>query len=98
MRAHIEENPHGQRADALVRSLLSDILGLDPDRVAGFDSETPLFGALPELDSMAVAELLTGIEDRCDIVIDDDDIDGETFETLGTLVAFVRAKMVASLG
>lgn len=58
-------------------------------------AETPLFGALPELDSMAVATLLTEIEDRFGIVIDDDDVDGETFETFGALTIFVEEKLAA---
>ena len=76
-----------------VRDLLRDVLGLSQDRVDAFDADTPLFGALPELDSMAVATLLTEMEDRLDILIEDDDIDGETFETFGTLVTFAEAKV-----
>ena len=76
-----------------IRALLRDVLELAQERVDGFDAETPLFGALPELDSMAVAGLLTGMEDRFDILIDDEDIDGDTFETFGSLLAFVRAKI-----
>jgi acyl carrier protein len=76
-----------------MRDLLRDVLGLSQDRVDSFDAETPLFGALPELDSMAVATLLTEMEDRLGILIGDDDIDGETFETFGTLVAFARTKI-----
>lgn len=76
----------------IVRGTLRDVLALSEERVAAFDAETPLFGALPELDSMAVAGLLTELEDRLHIVIEDDDIDGETFETLGTLVAFAERK------
>lgn len=76
-----------------MRALLRDVLGLSQDRVDAFDGDTPLFGALPELDSMAVAGLLTGIEDRFDILIEDDDIDGDTFETFGSLVAFAQAKV-----
>ncbi|MFZ2997814.1 phosphopantetheine-binding protein [Sphingobium sp.] len=79
--------------DSLTRALLRDVLGLTQDRVDAFDSDTPLFGALPELDSMAVAGLLTEMEDRFDILIDDDDIDGDTFETFGSLVAFARSKV-----
>ena len=79
--------------DSLTRALLRDVLGLTQDRVDAFDSGTPLFGALPELDSMAVAGLLTEMEDRFDILIDDDDIDGDVFETFGSLVAFARAKV-----
>ena len=76
-----------------IRDLLRDVLGLSQERVDAFDADTPLFGALPELDSMAVASLLTEMEDRLGILIEDDDIDGETFETFGTLVAFAQAKV-----
>jgi acyl carrier protein len=75
-----------------VRAILSDMLGLSAAQVAAMDDETELFGALPELDSMAVAGLLTEMEDRLDIMIDDDDVDGELFATFGNLVAFARAK------
>ncbi|NIQ93943.1 MAG: acyl carrier protein, partial [Desulfuromonadales bacterium] len=56
------------------------VLGLDADRVAAFDADTGLFGHLPELDSMAVAGLLTEVEDRLDILIEDDEVDGEMLE------------------
>lgn len=79
--------------ETVVRALLRDVLALSQDRADAFDSGTPLFGALPELDSMAVASLLTEMEDRLGILIEDDDIDGETFETFGTLVAFAQAKL-----
>ena len=76
-----------------IRHLLRDVLGLSQERVDAFDADTLLFGALPELDSMAVASLLTEMEDRLGILIEDDDIDGETFETFGTLVAFAETKV-----
>ena len=76
-----------------VRSILSDILGLSAEQVAAMDDDTELFGALPELDSMAVAGLLTEMEDRLDIMIDDDDVDGDLFSTFGSLVAFAQAKV-----
>ncbi|MGN5374179.1 acyl carrier protein [Sphingomonas hankookensis] len=78
-----------------VRAVLRDVLGLSDERVAAFDDATPLFGALPELDSMAVAGVLTEIEDRLGILIEDDDIDGDTLETFGALVAFASAKAPA---
>ena len=78
--------------DATLRALLVDVLGIDADRVALFDAETLLFGALPEFDSMAVATLLTGLEERLAILIEDDDVDAEDFASFGTLVAFVRRK------
>ncbi len=78
--------------DVLLRAILVDVLALSPERVAEFDADTELFGALPELDSQAVAGLLTEIEDRCDIVIEDEDIDGEMLETYGALLVFVDEK------
>jgi acyl carrier protein len=57
-----------------------------------FTPTTPLLGAVPELDSMAVVSLITSLEERFGITIDDDDIDGSTFATVGSLVEFVAAK------
>ncbi|QCI93038.1 phosphopantetheine-binding protein [Novosphingobium sp. EMRT-2] len=82
--------------DTLLRAILRDVLGLAADRVAAFDADTGLFGALPELDSMAVAGLLTEMEDRFDIVIDDDEVDGELLETYGNLLAFAQVKRAAA--
>ena len=78
--------------DLILRGVLADVLGLAPERVAEFTPETGLFGHLPELDSMAVAGLLTEIEDRVGIFIDDDEIDGDMLETYGALRDFVVAK------
>lgn len=82
--------------DRKLRSILSDVLGLKPGQADEFTSETGLFGAMPELDSMAVAGLLTEMEDRLDIVIDEDEIDGDIFETYGSLLAFAEAKRRSS--
>ena len=78
--------------ETTIRAVLADVLALDPERVAAFHADTPLFGALPELDSMAVAGVLTELEDRLGIVIEDDEVDGEMLETFGALVTFVAGK------
>ena len=78
--------------DATLRALFADVLGLDASRLAGFDDRTELFGALPEFDSMAVTSLLTGLEERLGVLIEDDEVDAEDFATFGTLVAFARRK------
>lgn len=75
-----------------LRAVLRDVLGLSDDRVNAMDEASLLFGALPEMDSMAVATLLTELEDRLGIVIDDDDIDAETFESFGTMMSFLLRK------
>lgn len=85
--------PEGvEKVENAVRGVLRDVLGISAERVAAFDTTTPLFGSLPELDSMAVAGLLTELEDRLGILIEDDDIDGETLETFGALVRFASDK------
>ena len=85
--------PEGvEKVENAVRGVLRDVLGISADRVAAFDAMTPLFGSLPELDSMAVAGLLTELEDRLGILIEDDDIDGETLESFGSLVRFASEK------
>ncbi len=71
-----------------VRQLLGQVLGLGP-RADQLTAETALLGSLPELDSMAVATILTAVEERFGILIDDNLISAGIFETLGSLSAFV---------
>lgn len=72
-----------------LRQVLDSTLALH-GRAAAFTRDTPLLGALPELDSMAVAYLLTALEEQFGIAIADDDIDGAAFATFGSLLAFVE--------
>ena len=62
-------------------------------RAAALTDDSGLFGELPEFDSMAVATVLTEMEDRLGIIIDDDEVDGEIFETYGNLLAFSLRKV-----
>lgn len=73
-------------------AILDEVLSLG-GRSAAFDRDTLLLGALPELDSMAVVALITSLEERLGISVDDDDIDGATFATVGALADFVAAKL-----
>jgi acyl carrier protein len=77
-----------------VLEVLDDVLSLR-GRARGLDDAAPLLGALPELDSMAVANVLAAIEDRFGIIVDDDEIDGSAFATVASLVAFVQSKLRA---
>lgn len=83
------------RIEKAVRGVLRDVLGISQARVDAFDGDTELFGALPELDSMAVAGLLTELEDRLHITIDDDDVDGDMLATFGALTDFAESKVAA---
>jgi acyl carrier protein len=81
------------KIELTVREVIRDILGVSQTRVDAFTNETGLFGSLPELDSMAVANLLTELEDRLDIIIDDDEVDGDMLEDFGSLVRFAKSKV-----
>ncbi len=78
-----------------VLRILDDVLGLK-GRAQAFSAGTPLLGALPELDSMAVVGLITTLEECFGFAIADDEIDGEVFASVGTLVAFVKQKLDAA--
>jgi acyl carrier protein len=75
-----------------VKAVVVETLGIE-DRADAFESSTPLLGSLPELDSMAVLELILGIEQRFGVEIDGDDISADVFETLGSLTAFVDGQV-----
>lgn len=81
-----------EEVDAALRAVLVDVLGLAEDRVRAFDESTPLFGALPEFDSMAVAGLLTELEERLGVFIEDHEVDADMLETFGSLLTFARTK------
>jgi acyl carrier protein len=76
-----------------VLRLLDDVLSLNGRAQTSFTRDTALLGALPELDSMAVVSLITAMEEQLGIAVDDDDIDGDTFATVGSLADFVAARL-----
>ena len=77
-----------------VCQLLDEVLVLK-GRGLSMTTETPLLGAVPELDSMAVLALLTAIESRYGFAVNDDEIEGSVFATVGSLAAFIEAHQAA---
>ncbi len=75
-----------------ILKILDEVLSLK-GRAMSFSDQTVLLGALPELDSMAVLGVITGFEDRFGFAVEDDEIDGSTFATVGSLVAYVSEKL-----
>jgi acyl carrier protein len=70
---------------------LYSVLALDRSRYR-LDADSALLGTIAELDSMAVVSILTALEERFGIAIDDDEVDGRTFESVGSLIRFVESK------
>jgi acyl carrier protein len=75
-----------------VRALVGEVLQLG-DRTENLGPDSPLLGAIPELDSMAVVSVITALEESFDILVQDDDISADVFETLGTLAEFVDRRL-----
>lgn len=63
------------------------------DRASAFDADTQLFGALPELDSIGVLELIAVLEDEFGITVEADDVTDERFATVGTLTGLIRERL-----
>jgi acyl carrier protein len=76
------------RTEEALAEVLATLLGGGVERYA---ADTELFGSLPELDSLALVELITVIEDRFGFEMDEDDITAEVFGTVGSLAAHVDA-------
>jgi len=75
-----------------VKQILTDVLSLG-DQGAALTAQSPLLGSIPELDSMAVVNLITALEEHFGIAVEDDEISASTFETLGSLSDFVAHKL-----
>ena len=86
-------NPPSELLPA-VRELLAEVLAL-PNGGAALQPGTPLFGSLPEFDSMSVIHLVTGIERRFGITVEDAEVSAELFETVGSMMTFIARKQAA---
>jgi len=75
-----------------VKAVVVETLGVQ-DRAASIDATTPLMGSMPELDSLAVVELVLALEDRFGITIEGEDVTAEAFETLASLAALVEDRL-----
>jgi acyl carrier protein len=74
-----------------VKAVVIASLGLE-DRAQTLTVSTPLLGSLPELDSLAVVQLVYALEDRFGLTINDDEISADMFETLGSLVSYIEGR------
>lgn len=77
-----------------LREILGDVLQLG-ERADSLTESSALFGSIPEFDSMAVVTVVAALEERFGIIVDDDDITAEVFESVGSLAQFVDDKLAA---
>ena len=74
-----------------LKQLIQESLQLDD--VESWESDTEILGAVPEFDSMAIVTVLTLVEDNFGVIIEDDEVSAEVFETLGSLTSFIESKV-----
>lgn len=75
-----------------VKKILIEALNLG-EHGEELSADSVLLGGLAELDSMAVVNIITKLEEYFGFTIEDDEINGQVFETLGSLSAFVEGKL-----
>jgi acyl carrier protein len=76
----------GQAFDT-IKEVAAEVLSVDPDQV----TETARFKEDLDADSLDLVELVMGLEERFDIEVPEDDLDGVT--TVGQAVDLVLAKV-----
>ncbi len=75
-----------------VKNVLAEVLQLG-DIIDTFDADTLILGSIAEFDSMAIVSVITALEEYFGFEVDDDEIESETFESLGSLTDFVQRKL-----
>jgi acyl carrier protein len=75
-----------------VKKLVGSALQIG-SRMQQMKADAPLLGAVPELDSIAVVNLITALEEHFGIAVADDEIGASTFETLDSLTKFIEGKL-----
>jgi acyl carrier protein len=63
------------------------------DHEATISHDTLLFGSMPELDSLALIDLITALEIRFGFEMDGDDISADVFESVGSLAAHIEQRL-----
>jgi acyl carrier protein len=78
-----------ERADALatIKDVAAEVLSVEPDQV----TETARFKEDLDADSLDLVELVMGLEERFDIEVPEDDLDGVA--TVGQAVDLVLTKV-----
>lgn len=72
--------------------ILSEILSIDADE---FAEDTLLLGNFPEFDSMAIVSILMEMEEQFGISIAEDELTGDAFESVSSLLEFVDIQQAA---
>ncbi len=75
-----------------VKECIGGFIEYRASALADWGRNPALLGSIPELDSMAIVTIISGLEEHFNIEIHDDEINASIFETVGSLAAFVDRK------
>lgn len=75
-----------------LKSLLAHTLGMS-EVPPSWTDDMPLFGNIPDLDSMAIVGLITAIEEHFAVEFVNEDMTMDTFANLANLAAIVQGKL-----
>ena len=78
-----------------VITILDEVLSLK-GRALGLTLDSPLLYPAPALDPLAIIASLALLEERLGFRADEDELNGAVFATVGSLVAYVGAKLDVS--
>ncbi len=90
---------HGLVLDEMRAVDINDILQIvinvtgDSVPVGDMNQHTILLGAIPEIDSMAIINIILALEQRYGIRIDDEEVEQSVFESVGSLLEFTQTKL-----
>jgi acyl carrier protein len=75
-----------------IKKVINEVLKLDiaPDDIAGNDS---FFTETLGLDSLNLINFVVALEEKYDIIIDDDDLRVELFENINTITQYIVNKI-----
>lgn len=80
-----------------IQATFDEVLNLG-GATANWTDETPLLGALPELDSLAVTSIMLALEDRFAIIFAEDELEVDSFASVGALRRLVEKKLAVPAG
>lgn len=91
-KVHFRVNVANMDIQSDVIAILHSTLGVPAGSITPHP-DTPVLGAIPEMDSMSVVGILASLEEQYGIAVNDDEIDADIFATVGSLTAFVESKL-----
>lgn len=94
--SEIRQEFHNMREVSVndIRDLVCDVVG-NNDSASLLNEHSALLGAIPELDSIGVVNLMLGMERRFGFLVHDEEVEVEIFETVGSLRDFAQRKLAA---